>query len=395
MVNSPNINHLLQHNVDEIIDLAALTKKLNSGKLLRIKLGVDPTNPDLHLGHAVILFKLKEFQELGHTIIFLIGDYTTRIGDPSGRNTTRPVLSGEEIEHNAQTYLDQVGKILDIAKCEIRRNSEWFNQITFAEIIKLLSQVTVAQILDREDFKNRLENNIELAMHETIYPIMQGYDSVQLKTDVELGGVDQKLNILMGRHLMKKFDLPEQDIMIMPLLIGTDGVKKMSKSLGNYIGISESPDQQFGKIMSIPDSLIIDYWKLCTHISNDELNNIQKELSNGINPRDIKIRLAKAIVTMYHSADAANQAEVTFTNTFQKGEIPADIPTMTIELIPTSITDLLISTNLVTSRSEARRLIEQKGVKIDQQIIADPEAMITPASGMVIQIGKRKFVRLN
>ncbi|MBU1092216.1 tyrosine--tRNA ligase [Patescibacteria group bacterium] len=394
MANSTNINHLLEHNVDEIIDLASLTQKLNSSKPLRIKLGVDPTRPDLHLGHAVTLFKLKEFQELGHIIIFLIGDYTTRIGDPSGRSATRPALTEEEIEHNAQTYLDQVGKILNIDKCEIRRNSEWFSQMTFADIIKLLSQVTVAQILDREDFKNRLGNNIDLAMHEIIYPIMQGYDSIQLKADIELGGVDQKLNLLMGRHLMKKFDLPEQDIMVMPLLIGIDGVKKMSKSLDNYIGISESPDQQFGKVMSIPDNLIIDYWKLCTHISDDELTNIQKELSSNTNPRDIKIQLAKAIVAMYHDAGAADQAETNFINTFQKGETPPDIPTITIELIPTPIADLLINTALTTSKSEARRLIEQKGVKIDQQTITNPEAVITPMSGMVIQIGKRKFVRL-
>jgi len=388
------IDRILHHNVAEVINQTSLTEKLQSGQSLRIKLGVDPTKPDLHLGHAVTLWKLKDFQDAGHTVIFLIGDYTTRIGDPSGRNTTRPALSDEEIDQNAKTYLDQVGKILDINKCEIRRNGEWFEKLTFADIIKLLAKVTVAQVIEREDFQARLKAGIDVGMHEIIYPIMQGYDSVQLKADLEIGGADQKLNMLMGRDLQRKFDQPEQDIMVMPLLLGTDGVKKMSKSLGNYIGIAEPAESQFGKIMSLPDNLMLDYWKLCTNLSDADLNDIANELKSDTNPRDIKIRLAKSIVTMYHNAAAADKAETNFINTFQKGELPEDIPTVKVTLEPTKIIDLLVVTGLVDSKSDAKRMIAQKAVKIDQKLIDNENQEIPPQSGMVIQVGKRKFIKL-
>lgn len=388
------IDHILNYHVDEIINRQGLLEKLQTGQTLRIKLGVDPTKPDLHLGHAVTLRKLKEFQDLGHTVIFLVGDYTTKIGDPSGRNTTRPVLSETEIEQNAQTYLGQVGKILDVKKCEIRRNSEWFASLTFADIIKLLGQVTVAQVIDREDFQTRIRKGVDVGMHEIIYPIMQGYDSVQLKCDVEIGGIDQKLNMLMGRDLQRKFNQPEQAVMIVPLLLGLDGAKKMSKSLDNYIGISEPAESQFGKIMSLPDNLMIDYWELCTTASVDEIARIKQELDSGINPRDIKIRLAKAIVTLYHDATEADLAATNFTNTFQKGELPADIPIIKIAMETMSVVDLLIATGLVDSKSEGKRMLLQKAVKIDQQLISDPDQKIHPQVDMVLQVGKRKFAKL-
>jgi len=390
--NDDLIDRITHHNVEEIINLPSLTKRLAAGKKLRIKHGVDPTKPDLHLGHAVVLWKLKEFQDLGHTVIFLIGDYTARIGDPSGRNTTRPVLSEEEIAQNAKTYLAQVGKILDINKCEIRRNGEWFAKLTFADIIKLLAQTTVAQVIERTDFQTRLQAGIDVGMHEIIYPIMQGYDSVQLKCDVEIGGADQKLNMLMGRDLQGKFGQPEQEVMIMPLLIGTDGIKKMSKSLGNYIGIADEPREQFGKIMSIPDSLIMDYWKLCTQSPDEVMATLERGKTN---PMDSKLALALRIVELYHGNKAATEAMVNFTKTIRQGELPEDITTITIDLNPQSIIDLLIATKLVDSKSEAKRMVEQKGVKIDQQTITDPETTITPIPRMVIQIGKRKFIRLN
>ncbi len=388
------LSHLLDRNVDDIIpNRDHLLHRLEEGSL-RIKHGVDPTKPDLHLGHAVALWKLKEFQEAGHIVIFLIGDYTARIGDPSGRNTARPVLSPDEIDRNAKTYLDQVGKILDVSKCEIHHNSEWFEKMTFAELIKLLGQTTVAQIIEREDFQARLKQGIDIGTHEIIYPIMQGYDSVQLKCDVEIGGVDQKLNMLMGRDLQRKFGQTEQEVMIVPLLLGTDGVKKMSKSLGNYISIAEPATEQFGKIMSIPDSLVLDYWKLCTNASDTELESIADELKSGANPRDIKVRLAKTIVTMYHDATAADKADKNFTATFQKNELPEDLPLVPVSPNPTTLVDLLLVTRLVESKSEARRMVEQNAVKIDQQLMTDPDQQISPQAGMVVQVGKRKFAKL-
>ncbi|MFA5967526.1 MAG: tyrosine--tRNA ligase [Patescibacteria group bacterium] len=385
---------ILGRNVSEIIDKSSLIKKLGGPTPLRIKLGVDPTSPDLHLGHAVSLWKLKQFQDAGHTIIFLIGDYTSKIGDPSGRNTTRPVLSDEAIEQNAKTYLEQVGKILDVSKCEIRRNGEWFAAMDLAQVIQLLAHVTITQVTEREDFTQRAKQGGEVGLHEALYSVMQGYDSVQLKADVELGGVDQKLNLLMGRDLQRKFNQPEQDIMIVPLLLGIDGVKKMSKSLGNYIGIAEPAAVQFGKIMSIPDSLMLDYWKLCTNLSDKELADMAQELKSGTNPRDIKIRLAKTIVAMYHDAVAADTAEADFIKTFQKGELPDDMPMMQVTPKPTTLVDLLVITKLVDSKSEARRMVEQKAVKIDQQLVTEPDQQINPIAGMVLSVGKRKFVKL-
>lgn len=391
----PKIDRIIRHNVAEIIAPDHLRQRLQSGTPLQIKLGVDPTKPDLHLGHAVVLWKLKEFQDLGHTVIFLVGDYTARIGDPSGRNVTRPVLSEQEIKVNTRSYLKQVKKILDTAKCEIRYNSEWFKKMKFADIIKLLAQTTVAQIIDREDFQQRLQAGHDIGLHELLYPVMQGYDSIQLQADVEMGGMDQKLNMLMGRQLQKKLGLPEQDIMIMPLLIGTDGSKKMSKSLGNYIGIAEKPAEQFGKIMSLPDNLMLDYWKLCTNLSDSEIDSIvQKLQSPDTNPRDIKLQLAKTIVTLYHGATVAGRVERAFNRTFRERAVPAQIPTIQLASTPLELVDLLVAAGLVESKAEARRMIEQKAVKINQQLMTDPIQQISPISGMVIQIGKRKFIKI-
>lgn len=389
------IDQILQHNVAEVIDRDHLRQRLQSGVPLRIKLGADPTKPDLHLGHAVVLWKLKEFQDLGHMVIFLIGDYTARIGDPSGRNVTRPVLSETEIKANTRTFLKQVKKILDVSRCEIRYNSEWFKKMKFADIIKLLAQTTVAQIIEREDFQNRLKTNNDIGLHELLYPMMQGYDSIQLQADVEIGGMDQKLNMLMGRQLQKKSGLPAQDIMIMPLLIGTDGSQKMSKSLDNYIGIAEKPTEQFGKIMSLPDSLMLDYWKLCTNLSEQEITAIADKLqSPDINPRDIKLQLAKTIITTYHGAIAAGRAERAFNRAFRERVVPTQIPTIQLASTPLELVDLLVIVGLVESKAEARRMVEQHAVKIDQQLMTDSIQQINPTSGMVIQIGKRKFIKI-
>ena len=389
------IDIILKRNIVEIIDKNNLKDKLSSGKTLRIKLGVDPTRPDLHLGHAVTLWKLKEFQDIGHTIIFLIGDYTAMIGDPSGRNTARPILSPKEIKENSETYINQVKQILDLDKCELRYNSEWFKKLSFADIIELLGKTTVAQITDREDFSNRLKKGNKIGLHELLYPVMQGYDSIQLEADVEIGGMDQKLNMLMGRHLQKKMGLPEQDIIMMPLLIGTDGKKKMSKSLDNYIGISEKPEEQFGKIMSISDDMISDYWKLCIPMKQSELQKIKNKIKQSENLMEVKLELAKSIVALYHDTESAKRAEETFIKTFSKQELPNEIPIIKIDAAKINIIDLLVETNLVDSKSEARRMIKQNAIKIDQNLMDDIKAIIKIEPNMVIQVGKRKFVKIS
>ncbi|MEA1909853.1 MAG: tyrosine--tRNA ligase [Patescibacteria group bacterium] len=386
---------ILNKNIAEIIDKNSLKDKLESGKTLRIKLGVDPTRPDLHLGHAVTLWKLKEFQDAGHKVIFLIGDYTAMIGDPSGRNTSRPVLSLEEIKENAETYVNQAQKILDLDKCELRYNSEWLEKLSFADIIDLLGKTTVAQITEREDFAKRLKDGNEIGLHELLYPVMQGYDSIQLKADIEIGGMDQKLNMLMGRQLQKKMDDPEQDIIMMPLLVGTDGSKKMSKSLDNYIGIDEKAEDQFGKIMSIADNMIMDYWKLCVPMEDEELQTIEDKLNSSDNPMEIKYDLAKTIVSLYHDESAAKSAKDNFVKTFSKRELPDNIPEIRIDANKINIIDLLIETKLVDSKSEAKRMVEQKGVKIDQNLIEDLEQNIKIQPGMVVQVGKRKFIKIS
>lgn len=386
---------LLNRGVEEIIIKKDLEKKLLSGKKLRIKHGVDPTSPDLHLGHAVCLQKLKEFQELGHKIIFLIGDFTAKIGDPSGRDTTRPILTDAEIKKNAQTYFKQAGIVLNLAKCEIRYNSEWFEKMNYADALKFIANSTVTQALYREDFQNRLKQSLDISLHEILYPVMQGYDSVELKADLEIGGIDQKLNMLMGRSMQKKYGQKPQDVMIMPLLIGLDGKKKMSKSLGNYIGISEESFSQYSKIMSIPDKLITHYFELAARTAGKELAEIKKEAQNPKKCRDLKASLARDIVALYHGAEDAAFAEEEFNRVFRDRKTPLEIREVKIknprcEDLP----QLLFDLKLASSKSDARRLITQKAVKIDKAVITDPQADLCFHDEMVVQVGKFKFVKI-
>ena len=381
-----------EKGIEEIIDSKSLEQRLKSGKKLRIKMGVDPTSSDIHLGHAVGLRKLKELQDEGHTIIFLIGDYTTKIGDPSGRNTTRPILTDEEIKKNAKTYLDQVKKILDVKKTEIRYNSEWFSKMNFAELLQLTGKFTVAQMIERDDFENRLKKGIDVGLHELLYPLMQAYDSVMLKADVEFGGLDQKFNMLAGRNLQKKMGQMPQDIIMAKLLVGTDGKEKMSKSLGNYIGIDESAESQFGKVMSVPDSLILNYFELCTDLSLAEIKKYEKDLENK-NPRDIKIVLAKTIVELYHGEKEAEAAAAEFSKVFSNKELPSKIPEA--KLSGTYELPLfLIELCACSSNSEARRLITQGAVKIDGTKVTDPKSNIATHKGMIIQVGKQKYYKI-
>ncbi len=381
------IDELLTRGVEEIIKKKHLEKRLKSKKKLRLKLGVDPSRPDIHLGHAVLLRKLREFQNLGHKVIFLVGDYTGRIGDPSGQNKTRPMLSPAEIEKNAKTYLDQVGKILDVKKAEIRRNSEWFSKLTFSDIIKIASNFTVARILERDDFEKRLKKRIDISLHEILYPIMQAYDSVMLKADVEFGGTDQKFNMLAGRVLQKRMGQPEQDIFMTKILVGTDGTQKMSKSLNNYIGITEESKEMYGKVMSIPDNLIFDYAELCTNLSLESLKKYK-------NPRDAKAKVAFEIVKIYHSEKAAKEAEEEFNRVFKRKETPEKMSEYRVSDKKYRFVDLLVKSKLVPSKSESRRLIGQGGVKIDGEVVKEQEAEIQVEDGMIIQVGKRRFLRL-
>lgn len=388
------IDELLSRGVSEVIDRENLEKKLSSGKKLVIKLGADPTKPDLHLGHLVVLKKLKEFQELGHKVIFIIGDYTTRIGDPSERDKTRPVLSEEEISENAKTYAEQVGAILNLDKIEVRRNSEWLGKLSLAEFLSYASKMTVASVLERDDFSKRFKSGNDIGLHELLYPVIQAYDSVVIKAELEVGGTDQMFNLLAGRELMKKLGLEPQAIMTIPILVGTDGKRKMSKSLDNYIALKDPAKEIFGKVMSIPDELIVQYYELVTDITPKGLEVIKQELSSGKNPRNIKAKLAYLIVEMIYSAEEAQKAEAEFNKVFVNRENPTDIPIKNIEKSELRLDDLLVECELAASKSEARRLIEQGGVEVDGEKISDISKVIKIKHGMVIQVGKRKFVKM-
>lgn len=380
--------------VVEIINEKSFKDKLKSGKKLKIKMGFDPTRPDIHLGHAVGLRKLRQLQDAGHIVTFLIGDYTAKIGDPSGRNTTRPILTEAEITENARTYFEQVGKILDVYKAQVWYNSRWFSDIHYHELLDLASKFTVAQIIERNDFEKRLKEGHDVGLQELLYPVMQAYDSVMIEADVEFGGSDQKFNILKGRELQKKMGQEEQDIVMVKLLVGTDGKEKMSKSLDNYIGIAEPADQMFGKIMSIPDKLIPEYFELCTDISESKIAKYIKEIKTGKNPMEIKTILAKEIVGMYHDKKIAEKAHKEFIKVFSKRELPSNIPSVKIEYGNYELPLLLINLEAISSISEAKRLIEQGGVKIDGAKITDPKAEIAAAKGLVIQVGKRKVFQI-
>ena len=388
------VEELLTRGVEEVIIFEDLKNKLLSGKQLRIKFGVDPTAPNLHIGHAVPLKKLKQFQNLGHQVILLIGDYTAMIGDPSGRNSTRPMLTEAEVKTNLETYINQAGKILDMNQVELRYNSEWYKDKGWPFLMLLTGKMTVARILERDDFQKRLKEGSDIQMQEILYPLMQGYDSVELKADVEIGGSDQKFNMLMGRKLQKKFDQSEQDVMTFALLEGTDGEKKMSKSYGNFIALLDSPEEMFGKVMSIPDKLIIKYFELATEVDFETISDYKKQLEQGANPRDIKCQLAQEIVKIYHSTEAAVAAQANFDKMFRDKEIPDEMPEIKI-VEPMNIIDLLVEAKLAVSKGEARRLIDGGGVKVGGEVMTGYDFVVNKVSeGIVIQKGKRGFIKV-
>ncbi len=382
----------IKRGVDELIPEAELIEKLKEGRPLRIKLGADPTAPDIHLGHTVILNKLRVFQELGHDVTFLIGDFTGMVGDPTGKNTTRPPLTREDVLANAETYKEQVFKILDPAKTKIAFNSDWLNELGAAGMIKLAANQTVARMLERDDFKKRYADGRPIAIHEFMYPLLQGYDSVAMETDVELGGTDQKFNLLMGRELQKAHGQKPQTVLTMPLLVGLDGEKKMSKSAHNYIGVSEAPSEMFGKIMSISDDLMWNYYELLSFRPLEEIEQFKSDIANGKNPRDVKILLAKEIIARFHSEADAEAAEQEFINRFQKGAMPDEMPEFTFEA-GIAIANLLKEAALVNSTSDAMRMIRQGAAKQDGEKLEDTKYV--PAAGTyVFQVGKRKFARV-
>jgi tyrosyl-tRNA synthetase len=372
-----------------------LERSARTGKPLRIKLGVDPTSPDIHLGHTVVVRKLKAFQDLGHTVIYLIGDFTAMIGDPSGRNITRPPLSREEIDANAKTYRDQVLKLLDPDKTEFRYNSEWMDKFDAADFIKLAARTTVKQILERDDFEKRMNEQKPISLHELLYPLVQGYDSVALESDVELGGTDQKFNLLSGRNLQREYQQEPQVVITTPLLEGLDGVQKMSKSYGNYIGIDEPAREMFGKVMSISDDLMWKYYELLTDLSPSEISNLRSEISDGKNPRDVKVELAKLIIKDLHSRSAADAAEEEFNRRFVQKEIPDDIEERLMPAGSHNLAQLLANIGLASSKGEARRLIEQGGVRVNGEKATAANADIAvDSTGVLLQVGKRRFLKL-
>lgn len=382
----------LKRGVDEILSEADLIEKLKENRPLRVKLGADPTAPDIHLGHTVVLNKLRQFQQFGHEVIFLIGDFTGMVGDPSGKNTTRPPLSRDDVLRNAETYKQQIYKILNPQKTRIVFNSSWLGELGTEGMIRLTSNYTVARMLERDDFKKRFSNNQPIAIHEFIYPLLQGYDSVALDADIELGGTDQKFNLLVGRELQKSAGQKPQVAITLPLLVGLDGEKKMSKSLGNYIGVAESPTEMFGKVMSISDELMWDWYDLLSFRPLTEIAQLKQEVENGRNPRDIKVLLAKEIIARFHSEADAEAAEQEFINRFQKGAMPEDMPELTFEG-EMGLANLLKEAGLVASTSEANRMVQQGGVKIDGEKVEDAKLVIK-ASTAVYQVGKRKFARV-
>jgi tyrosyl-tRNA synthetase len=387
---------IIKRGCEELIVEAELREKLKAGRPLRVKLGMDPTAPDLHLGHTVVINKLRQFQDLGHHIQFLIGDFTGMIGDPSGKNATRPPLSREQILQNAATYQEQVFKILDARKTEILFNSKWSDELGAAGMIRLAATWTVARMLERDDFGKRFAGHQPIAIHEFLYPLMQGYDSVAMKSDVELGGTDQKFNLLVGRELQKHYGLPQQCILTMPLLEGTDGVDKMSKSLGNYVGISESPESVFGKLMSISDELMWRYVELLSFETLETLSKWKAEVGEGRNPRDIKVLFAREIVARFHSTSAAEHAQSDFEARHREGAIPDKMPEVTVQTrgqeVP--IAQLLKQAGLTASTSEALRMIDQGGVRVNGEKVADKGLAVKRGETVVLQVGKRKFARV-
>jgi len=383
---------IIQRGADEILPLEELKKKLEKNKPLRVKLGMDPTAPDLHLGHTVVINKMKQLQDLGHEIIFLIGDFTGMIGDPTGKNVTRKPLTKADVLENAKSYEDQVFKILDKDKTRIAFNSEWMGKMSSAEMISLASKQTVARMLERDDFSKRYKGGQAISIHEFLYPLVQGYDSVALRADIELGGSDQKFNLLVGRELQKQADMEPQVILTMPILEGLDGVQKMSKSLGNYIGIDEDPDSMFGKIMSISDDLMWRYLELLSFESLETIESWKKEVEDGENPRNIKFRLAEEIITRFHDKDKAKKAQQNFIDRFAKNQIPDEMDEFSFSK-GIKVANLLKDSNLVSSTSEAFRMIKQGAVKVDGEKLTDKDLALDEGT-LVFQVGKRKFARV-
>ncbi len=387
---------IIKRGSEEVLVEAELIERLKKGKPLRIKLGMDPTAPDVHLGHTVVLTKMKQLQALGHHIILIIGDFTALIGDPTGKNVTRKPLDKEEIRHNAQTYAQQVFKLLDPEKTDVLFNSQWLGTKGANFILELAARETVARMLERDDFSKRFKSNQPIAIHEFLYPLLQGWDSVEIKADVELGGTDQKFNLLMGRELQKQVGQKAQTIVTMPLLEGTDGVKKMSKSLGNYIGIDEPADEMFGKIMSISDDLMWRYYNLLSMQANETIITYKKEVEKGANPRDYKVSLAKELVSYYHNTNAAKQAHEKFIARFQKGAMPDNIQEMTLKIKDNeiAIANLLKEVQLVSSTSEALRMLKSGAIRIDGTKVEDKNLKVSRGTENIYQVGKRRFLKV-
>jgi tyrosyl-tRNA synthetase len=388
---------MISRGTDEITKLDELEERLKQDRPLRVKVGFDPTAPDLHLGHTVVINKMRQFQDLGHTVIFLIGDFTGLIGDPTGKNVTRKALTLEEVQQNAETYSNQVFKILDPDKTEIRFNSEWLLKLGSVGMVELAAKYTVARMLERDDFESRYKNNLPIAIHEFLYPLVQGYDSVMLKCDVEMGGTDQKFNLHVGRHLQTHYGQPPQVIITLPLLEGLDGVQKMSKSLDNYVGITEAPAEMFGKLMSISDELMWRYFDLLSFRSNEELSALKADVQGGRNPRDVKFLLCEEIIERFHDREAAVGARESFIARFQKGQMPDDIPGKTLETggDGIGIAAALSQCGLTSSNSDAFRMIQQGGVKIDGEKVSDRSMKLEPGFKGILQVGKRKFCQVD
>ena len=399
MISAAEQFRLISYGVADLLPEDEFKKKLEKSVAtntpLIVKLGLDPTAPDIHLGHTVVLRKLKLFQDFGHKVIILIGDFTARIGDPTGKSVTRPPLTEEQVITNAKTYQEQIFKVLDPEKTEVRFNSEWLSKLDFADVLKLASKYTVARMLERDDFHKRYTEGRPISIHEFMYPLMQGYDSIALKADVEFGGTDQTFNLLMGRHLQGEEGMPEQTIITMPILEGLDGVQKMSKSLGNYIGISEAPSEMYGKAMSIPDELMMRYFMLVTDMSIEEQEQLSKDLESGAaHPRDVKMKLAHTIVRLYHGEEAANFGQEEFIRVFQKHAMPTDIPEYKVAVTeePVFVPQLLSDAGLTASNGEARRSIKAGAFKIDGEKCNEEHIVLK--DGMVLQVGKRKFIKI-
>jgi len=388
----------LRRGTVEIFTEAELAQKLTeaakAGRPLRVKLGLDPTSPDIHLGHTVVLRKMRQFQDLGHKAVLIIGDYTARIGDPTGQNATRPILSGEQIEKNAETYFEQAGKILNTSpeKLEVRYNSEWLEKLTLMELIQIAAKKTVAQMLQRDTFKNRLQAGVDVYTHEFLYPLMQGYDSVMIKSDVELGGTDQTFNNLVGRDIQKGYSQPPQIVITMPILVGLDGTEKMSKSKGNYIGVTDESNGMFGKVMSISDEMMENYFTLLTDLCAERISELVN--SERTHPKEAKVLLGKMIVSQFYGQVAADSAAAQFDKVFAQGQLPDEMPEFTLPAESISVKQLLLACKLVETGGEAKRMCAQSAVSIDGNRVTDPNAEITPSAGLTIQVGKRKFARV-